>query len=98
MKVMPGRRGSRYVNPWGRAGSPIRLRGSAAHIREWEASVICTELGEHHRLDLGGIGVLGDAPADEHFIVIGELPNSSPARVCDRHSCAVPTELVQPFA
>lgn len=59
---------------------------------------MCTELSEHLRLDLRGIGVIGYAPADEQFVVIGELPDSSAARVPDRYTRAVLAELVEPFA
>jgi len=39
--------------------------GSAAHVREWKTPVVRAEVGEHLRLDLRGVRVVGDPPADD---------------------------------
>jgi hypothetical protein len=68
------------VDPVGELDRVIndRSRQSATHVSERKPSVVCTELSEHLRFNLRGIAVFRDAPADEQFIVIGELPDSSP--------------------
>lgn len=71
---------------------------SAAHVREGQTPVVRAEVSEHLRLDLRGVRVIGDLPADEQFVVISELPDAPSASVTDWHASTELAELIEPLA